>query len=63
MLIRELKSLSKFSLFTARVKVLQPNYSQWIEVTISAKNTQEAKKLLIAQYGPGTQVTALRIIK
>jgi len=62
MLLRELKTIS-FELFTAKVKVRQPNYSQWIDVQISAKNIQEARKLLLGQYGPDAVVTALRKIK
>lgn len=61
MLLREFNSTDKnFSIFTARVKVTSPNYSQWIEVKLSAKNTQEAQRLLKAQYGPNTVVGALR---
>lgn len=64
MLLRELKAAKdRFDIFTARVKVQQPLYSQWIEVKISAKNMQEANKLLIAQYGPGTVVAGLRRLK
>ena len=59
MLLNELKD-KRFDLFTARVKVTHPNYSQWIDVKISAMNMQQARKLLLAQYGPGTMVTALR---
>lgn len=61
MLLREFSKIDpKFSIFTARVKVVNPNYTQWIEVQISAKNMQEARRLLIAQYGPKTIVAALR---
>ena len=61
MLLREFSKLeTKFSVFTARVKVVSPNYSQWIEVQISAKNTQEAKRLLTAQYGPNTVIAGIR---
>lgn len=63
MLLRELKQQSTFNIFIARVKVPAPNYSQWIEVQISAKNMQEAKKLLLAQYGKNALVTALRKTK
>lgn len=64
MLLREISKIEpKFSIFTARVKVFNPNYSQWIEVQIPAKNMQEAKRLLIAQYGPNTIVAALRKTK
>lgn len=59
MLIREIKS-TPFDLFVARVKVHNPNYSQWIEVQISARNMQEAKKLLLSQYGPKSVIAGLR---
>jgi capsular polysaccharide biosynthesis protein len=59
MLLRELAKPYTFKTFTARVKVRQPVYSQWIQVQISAKNKQEAQKLLLAQYGPGTQISGL----
>ena len=64
MLLREFsQSNDSFSVFTARVKVVSPNYGQWIEVKVSAKNTQEAQRLLKAQYGPNTVVAALRKIQ
>jgi hypothetical protein len=62
MLLRELRTVS-FDLFSAKVKVVQPNYSQWIDVQISAKNTQQAIKLLQVQYGPNATVTAVRRTK
>ena len=59
MLIREIKS-NHYAVFIARVQVQQPNYSQWIDVQISAKNMQEARKLLLAQYGPNAKIAGLR---
>lgn len=59
MLLRELKNNS-FSVFVARVQVQQPKYSQWIDAQISARNLQEARKLLLAQYGPGAKIAGLR---
>lgn len=59
MLIKEIKS-SLFTVFSAKVKVRQPNYSQWIDVQISARNIQEAKKLLLSQYGPDATVIGIR---
>ena len=59
MLIREIKS-SLYSVFVARVQVQQPNYSQWIDAHISAKNMQEARKLLLSQYGPNAKIAGLR---
>jgi hypothetical protein len=60
MLLRELKN-NNFNTFSARVKVRHPRYSQWIDVQISAKNAQEARKLLLAQYGP--QATIAKLVK
>ncbi len=59
MLIREIKS-NIYGVFIARVQVQQPNYSQWIDAQISAKNMQEARKLLLAQYGPKAKIAGLR---
>ena len=59
MILRELAPPYTFKMFTARVKVRQPIYSQWIQVQISAKNKQEALKLLMAQFGPGTVITGI----
>lgn len=59
MLLRELKS-TNFFVFTANVKVRQRNYSQWIPVQVSARNMQEAKRLIQAQYGVDSMITGLR---
>lgn len=59
MLIREVKS-NIYNVFIARVQVQQPNYSQWIDAHVSAKNMQEARKLLLAQYGPRSKIAGLR---
>jgi|AntAceMinimDraft_5_1070358.scaffolds.fasta_scaffold18097_4 hypothetical protein len=59
MLLRELKQ-SNFSMFDATVQVRHRNYSQWIPVQISARSTQEARQMLLAQYGNDTKVTGLR---
>jgi hypothetical protein len=58
MLLREFTKYD-FKIFTARVKIRQPIYSQWISVQISAKNKQEAQKLLKSMYGPDTIITNL----
>ena len=58
MLLREFTKYD-FKIFTARVKIRQPIYSQWIPVQVSAKNKQEAQKLLKAMYGPDTVITNL----
>jgi hypothetical protein len=59
MLLREFHTAS-YILFIAKVRVVQPNYSQWIDVQIPAKSMQEAKNLLLAQYGPNAKITGLR---
>jgi|TARA_B110000977_G_C10856559_1_gene407966 hypothetical protein len=59
MLIRELKQ-NNFYVFSANVQVRQRNYSQWIPVQISARSTQEAKKMLQAQYGTDSKISGLR---
>ena len=63
MLLRELKQADLFSLFTANVKVRQAFYSQWIPVQVSARNIQEAKKIIQAQYGNDAVITGLRKLK
>lgn len=60
MLLREIKQKSNFETFIADVKIKQPFYSQIIPVTISARNQQEARKLLQAQYGKDATITGLR---
>lgn len=59
MLLRELKQTG-FFVFDANVQVRHQTYSQWIPVQISARSTQEAKKMLQAQYGPDAKITGLR---
>lgn len=63
MLLRELKQTDLFSLFTANVRVRQQYYSQWIPVQVSARNTQEAKAIIQAQYGKDSAITGLRKLK
>jgi hypothetical protein len=59
MLLRELKQNS-FILFDANVQVRHQTYSQWIPVQISARSSQEAKKMLQAQYGVDAKISGLR---
>ena len=59
MILREIKN-DKFDMFRADVKVKQRFYSQIIPVVISARNAQEAKKLLQAQYGRSAVITGLK---
>jgi hypothetical protein len=60
MLLRELDQKGGFSIFTANVRVKQRYYSQWIPVQVSARNMQEAKKLIQAQYGPDATINGIR---
>ena len=38
-------------LWTAPVKIQQPNYVGYIDVTVTANNMQDARRLMRAQYG------------
>lgn len=59
MLLREIKK-SDFAVWIANVKVKNNFYSQWIPVQVSARTGIEAKKLIQAQYGAGSNITGLR---
>ena len=63
MLIRELKDTQVFSIFVANVQVQQKFYSQWIPVQVSARNIQEAKQQILAQYGVDAKIAGLRKAK
>ena len=63
MLLRELDQKTGFSIFTANVRVKQRYYSQWIPVQVSARNMQEAKKIIQAQYGPDAIINGIRVSK
>jgi hypothetical protein len=41
----------KYKLWTAPVRIQQPNYVGYIDVTVTAANATEARKLMRAQYG------------
>ena len=41
----------KYKLWSAPVRIQQPNYTGYIEVTVTAANQQEARRLMRAQYG------------
>jgi len=41
----------KYKLWTAQVRIQQPNYVGWIDVTVTAVNATEARRLMRAQYG------------
>lgn len=63
MLIRELKDTQIFSIFVATVQVKQSFYSQWIPVQVSARNMQEAKQQILAQYGKDSKISGLKKAK
>ena len=41
----------KYKLWTAPVRIQQPNYVGYIDVTVTAATATEARKLMRAQYG------------
>jgi hypothetical protein len=41
----------KYKLWTAQVKITQPNYVGYIDVTVTADNMQDARRLMRSQYG------------
>ncbi len=63
MLIRELQDTKVFSIFVATVQVKQNFYSQWIPVQVSARNMQEAKQQILAQYGKDSKISGLKKAK
>lgn len=51
-------------LWTAPVKITQPNYVGYIDVTVTAPNIQLARVLLKAQYGvPDWQIGSIKEVK
>lgn len=54
----------KYKLWSAPVKIRQPNYVGYIEVTVTAATMQEARRLMRAQYGvPDWQVGSVKEVK
>lgn len=41
----------KYKLWTAPVRIQQPNYVGYIDVTVTAPNQQDARRLMRSQYG------------
>jgi hypothetical protein len=41
----------KYKLWTAPVRIQQPNYTGYIEVTVTAPNMNDARRLMRSQYG------------
>lgn len=51
-----------FHVYSARVKVKNPDYSQSIDVAVFAKSPEMARLLLIGQYGKDSVVSGIRKI-
>lgn len=41
----------KYKLWTAPVRIQQPNYVGYIDVTVTADNISDARRLMKSQYG------------
>lgn len=41
----------KYKLWTAPVRIQQRDYSGYIDVTVTAENSSDARRLMKAQYG------------
>jgi len=51
-------------LWSAPVKITQPNYVGYIEVTVTAPNAQLARQLMMAQYGvPLWQIGSVKEVR
>ena len=54
----------KYKLWSAPVRIRQPNYQGYIEVTVTAANMQDARRLMRAQYNvPDWHVGSVREVK
>jgi hypothetical protein len=45
------RTATQYKLWTAPVRIQQPNYTGYIDVTVTAANQQQARQLMKAQYG------------
>ena len=41
----------KYKLWTAPVRIQQPNYVGYVDATVTAENASNARRLMKAQYG------------
>jgi hypothetical protein len=58
------EAVANYRLWTAPVKIKQPNYSGYIDVTVTAQNAHLAKQLMKAQYGvPDWHVGSVKEVK
>jgi len=54
----------KYKLWTAQVKVKQPNYVGYIDVTVTADNMTDARRLMRSQYGvPDWEIGSVKEVK
>jgi hypothetical protein len=54
----------KYKLWSAPVRIKQPDYTGYIEVTVTAANMVDARKLMRAQYGvPDWQIGSVKEVK
>ena len=54
----------KYKLWTAPVRIQQPDYVGYIDVTVTAANATEARRLMRSQHGvPDWQVGSVRELK
>jgi len=54
----------KYKLWTAPVRIKQPDYTGYIDVTVTAANMVDARKLMRAQYGvPDWHVGSVKEVK
>jgi hypothetical protein len=54
----------KYKLWSAPVRIKQPDYTGYIDVTVTAANMMDARKLMRAQYGvPDWHIGSVKEIK
>jgi hypothetical protein len=54
----------KYKLWTAAVRIQQPNYVGYIDVTVTADNATKARQLMKAQYGvPDWHIGSVKEVK
>lgn len=54
----------KYKLWTAPVKIEQPNYVGYIDVTVTAENMNDARRLMRAQYGvPDWKIGSIKEVR
>lgn len=61
--MRAREIIPKFKIYQAKVRIKQPGYSSLVDITVSAKNPDMARKLLRQQYGHTALVTNVREIR